>query len=529
MPQSSSSPVPGGGGRITLPQPRGGTRAPAVELEGISKRFGSTQALADVSLTIEAGEIHALVGENGAGKSTLGKIIGGIYVPDEGRLTVAGVATGGWDTKRAVSAGVATIQQELSLVPDLTVAENVFLGVERSRFGLLRGDLRRRFEVLQSQSGFKLDPDAKVRDLRIADQQKVEVLRALARDARVIVMDEPTSSLTADETAKLHDLIHALQADGRTVIYVTHFLDAALEHGDRVTVLRDGRLIRTSPTAEETSDSLVEAMLGRSLEITFPARPPEPPAAEPVLSLRDVRSGDAVRGVSLDVRPGEIVGLAGLVGSGRSEVARVIFGAEPLDGGEILVGDRPYRNATPRTSSRRKLVLIPEDRRQQGLVLTQRVSDNITLPHLRKFNRAGFLMHGRERSLARRMIERFDIHPRRVDGPVATLSGGNQQKVLFAKWMVDEPAVVLLDEPTRGVDVGAKQHIYEIIVELARGGAAILLISSELEEVMALSHRVYLIRDGRIVGQVDPRAVPVDDVLFSLFEVQAPVLPASAN
>jgi ribose transport system ATP-binding protein len=506
-----------------------GVQASAVELQGISKRFGSTQALADISLFVDPGEIHALVGENGAGKSTLGKIIGGLYVPDEGRLTVAGVETTGWDTKRALSAGVASIQQELSLVPDLTVAQNVFLGVERNRFGLLTGDLRRRFEVLQAESGFKLDPEAPVRSLRIADQQKVEVLRALARDARVIIMDEPTSSLTADETAKLHDLIHALQADGRTVIYVTHFLDAALKHGNRVTVLRDGRLIRTSATADETTDSLVEAMLGRSLEITFPARPPAPTAVDPVLSLRDVRSGNAVKGVSLEVRPGEIVGLAGLVGSGRSEVARVIFGAEPLDGGQVLVGDSPYRHATPRRSARQKLVLIPEDRRQQGLVLTQRVSDNITLPHLQKFSRGGFVLHGRERSLAKRMIDRFDIHPPRVDGALATLSGGNQQKVLFAKWMVDEPHVVLLDEPTRGVDIGAKQHIYEIIVELAKGGAAILLISSELEEVMALSHRVYLIREGRIIGQVDPRDVSVDDVLFSLFEVRPQSIPDSSN
>ncbi|HZS88772.1 MAG TPA: sugar ABC transporter ATP-binding protein [Chloroflexota bacterium] len=492
-----------------------------VKLDGISKRFGSTRALSDVSLSIEAGEIHALVGENGAGKSTLGKIIGGVYTPDRGRLTVAGVASGGWSTKQALAAGVATIQQELSLVPALSVAENVFLGVEGHRFGLLKGDLRERFAALQAASGFDLDPDARVDSLRIADQQKVEILRALARDARLIIMDEPASSLTADETAKLHDVMHALQRAGRTIIYVTHFLDAVLEHCHRVSVLRDGRLIRTASTDGETTDSLVEAMLGRSMEVAFPPLPPAPaPTTAPALALRDVWSGSAVRGVSLEVRPGEIAGLAGLVGSGRTEVARVIYGAGRLDAGEILLGGRPYHHPAPRRSTRMKLVMIPEDRRRQGLILTQRVGENVSLPHLRKLSWGGFVSGGREQALAQVMIQRLDINPPRAGHPVATLSGGNQQKVLFAKWMVDNPQVILLDEPTRGVDVGAKQHIYRIIVELAAAGAAILLISSELEEVMGLCHRVYLIREGRIIQEVSPALTTVDEVLFSLFDTR---------
>jgi ABC-type sugar transport system ATPase subunit len=490
-----------------------------VQLENVSKRFGSTQALAEVSLSITAGEIHALVGENGAGKSTLGKIIGGVYAPDRGLLRIAGVTTGGWNTKQALAAGVATIQQELSLVPALSVAENVFLGVETHRFGLLKGDLRARFARLQEVSGFDLNPDLRVDSLRIADQQKVEILRALARNARVIIMDEPTSSLTADETAKLHDVMHALQDEGRTIIYVTHFLDAVLKHCHRVSVLRDGKLIRSSSTRDETTDSLVEAMLGRSLSVVFPQLPPSPASTTPpALALRDVWSGAAVRGVSLEVRPGEIVGLAGLVGSGRTELARVIYGADSIEAGEILVGGRSYRNLGPRKSKSLRLVMIPEDRRKQGLVLTQRVSENISLPHLGKLSWLGLVARYREQALARTMIDRFDITPPRANHPVALLSGGNQQKVLFAKWMVDDPRVILLDEPTRGVDVGAKQHIYRIIVELAASGAAIVLISSELEEVMGLSHRVYLIREGRIIQEVSPALVSVDAVLFRLFD-----------
>lgn len=496
------------------------TDRPAVELSHISKRFGSTQSLNDVSLAIAPCEIHALVGENGAGKSTLGKIIGGVYTPDMGTLMVAGITTHGWTTRQALHAGVATIQQELALVPALSVAENVFLGVENRQLGLLKGNLRDRFTEMQAASGFGLDPDARVDSLRIADQQKVEILRALARDAKVIIMDEPTSSLTADETAKLHDLMRALRSEGRTIVYVTHFLTAVLEHADRVTVLRDGKLIRTSLTADETTDSLVEAMLGQPLDVIFPPRPPAPSAeTAPILTLKHVGSGAAVRDVSLHIRPGEIVGLAGLVGSGRSEVARVIYGADSCDEGDVIFADQPYHNASPRQSTQRKLVLIPEDRRRQGVVLTQDVSQNIALPHLRKLSVAGFVRRLQERVLARRMVDRLDINPPRINHPVRMLSGGNQQKVLFAKWIVGDPRVVLLDEPTRGVDVGAKHQIYQVIAELASSGAAILLISSELEEVMSLSHRVYLIHEGQIVREVDPTQVTIDEVLFTLFDV----------
>ncbi len=486
----------------------------------LGKRFGATQALDDVSVDFLAGEVHALVGENGAGKSTLGKILAGVYRADAGEVRVDGEPVGRWDAIRAQQQGIVLIAQELSLVPDRTVAENVFLGREPRAFGILMPGLVDAFATLEERCRFGLDPRARVGSLRIADQQKVEIMRALARDARAIVMDEPTSALTADEAAKLHGVIDWLRGEGRTVIYVTHFLDAVLAHCDRVTVMRDGRLVRTAPAVEETKESLVEAMLGRALELTFPDRPPAPPAdTEPLLRLTDVHRGVAVRGVSLEVRPGEIVGLAGLVGSGRSEIARLVFGADAPDAGELEVAGRVVTRLTPRRSVRDHVALIPEDRRAQGLVLARSVGENITLPHLHRFSRAGLLSKQRSREVATELMERLNVQPPRLDSDVAGFSGGNQQKILFAKWLLGDPRVVVLDEPTRGVDIGNKHRIYELIVELARAGAAVLLISSELEEVMELSHRVYLIRAGEVAGEVDPLNTTADDVLYRLFEV----------
>lgn len=495
------------------------TRPPMVVVRGVSKRFGATQALDDVDLTIAHGEIHALVGENGAGKSTLGKIIGGVYRADKGVLSVDDEVVGGsWDTKRALEMGVAMIQQELSLVPALSVAENVFLGIEGHRLGMLKPGLDDRFRELNGRCGFDLPARAPVQILPIAERQKVEILRALARDARLIIMDEPTSSLTADEIGRLHDVMQWLRDQGRSIVYVSHFLDAVLEQSDAVTVMRDGRVVRTTAASAETKQSLVEAMLGQPLEVTFPEVPAAPvESTAPVLELRRVSSGPLVREVSLTVRPGEIVGLAGLVGSGRSETLRTIFGSEPLEAGEILIRGEPYRRPSPRRSVRQGLALVPEDRRDQGLVLTQPVRQNVTLPHLDGFSRSGVVTRRRERTQVGRMLERLHVVPHRVDGDVSFFSGGNQQKVLFAKWMLRRPDVILLDEPTRGVDVGAKQKIYEVIVGLAGAGAAVLLVSSELEEVMGLSHRVYLLHQGRLLGEVDPRATTVDDVLFRLF------------
>jgi ABC-type sugar transport system ATPase subunit len=495
---------------------------PVVAARAIGKRFGATQALDDVSVAFRPGEVHALVGENGAGKSTLGKILAGVHRADEGAVEVDGEPVGRWDAIRAQQHGIVLIAQELSLVPERTVAENVFLGREPRRFGVIRPGIDRLFGELEQRCRFGVDPRVRVGSLRIADQQKVEIMRALARDARVIVMDEPTSALTADEAAKLHDLIAWLRGEGRTVIYITHFLDAVLAHSDRVTVMRDGRLVNTRPTAEETKASIVEAMLGRAFDMTFPDRPPPPSAdAPPRLRLEGVHAGPLVRGVSFEVRPGEIVGLAGLVGSGRSEIARAVFGAERIEQGVIEIGDRRLTRGSPHRSVGDSVAMIPEDRRAQGLVLARSVRENITLPHLRRCSRAGVLSPRRERRLASELVERLDVRPPRLNADVARLSGGNQQKVLFAKWLLDDPRVIVLDEPTRGVDIGNKHRIYELIVELARSGAAVLLISSELEEVVELSHRVLLIRRGQIVDEVNPANATADDVLVRLFEEPA--------
>ena len=490
----------------------------SVSLKGVSKNFGATQALADVDLDILAGETHALVGQNGAGKSTLGKIIGGIHARDEGEIIVFGEPVAHWSPRVALEHGIAMIHQELSLVPGLTVAQNVFLGLEEHRLGLLRGSLPKRFEELNERSAFQLDPRVRVRDLRIADQQKVEILRALARDARLIVMDEPTSALSIDEARHLHEVIRWLRSEGRTVVYVSHFLDEVLEVSDRITVMRDGRIVRTAPVADETKASLVSGMLGRSMELTFPQAPELPQDDAPVvLRVERLAAGTAVSDISFHVRRGEIVGLAGLVGSGRSEALRAVFGADRADAGSVTVEGADYVERSPLHSVQRGLGMIPEDRRGQGLVAGMSIRANVSLADLRRFVRAGLVSRARERMSVMRLMDQIDILPRRPEASVATLSGGNQQKVLFAKWLNARPRVLLLDEPTRGVDIGAKRNIYDLIVSLAGEGIAIVLVSSELEEVMSLSRRVYLVHDGRTTDEVDPRVTTEDEVLFRLF------------
>lgn len=494
-----------------------------VVLRGVQKRFGATQALADIDITFEAGRIRALVGENGAGKSTLGKIVGGVYVPDDGVVEVDSVTIAGrWNAARALGWGIATIQQELSLVPFLTVAQNVFLGLEDARFGVLRRTLHRRYRDLDRRLGFDLPPDVLIDDLRIADQQKVEIMRAVASDARLIIMDEPTSSLTRDEADRLHAIVRQLKAEGRTIIYVSHFLDDVLDVSDDVTVLRDGRIVRSGPAAELTKDQLVESMLGRRLEAAFPEPSPVRSDAAEVLRLDEI-SGPFPRDVSLTVRAGEIVGLAGLVGSGRTEVARLVAGADPLSSGRVVLDGRELGALTPRSAIAAKIHMVPEDRRRLGLVLQQNVRENMTLARLPEYALFGLVRRSRERRAARDAIRELGVAPVDPDGDIAFYSGGNQQKVLFAKWSMKLPRVLILDEPTRGVDVGAKRRIYEAIVDVAAQGTAILLVSSELEELLALSHRVVLMTRGRVVGELDADQASVGLVLRRLFESQSEV------
>ncbi|UTX53009.1 sugar ABC transporter ATP-binding protein [Leucobacter aridicollis] len=495
-------------------------RTPLVELREISKRFGGTQALNEVSLSVSSGEIHAFVGENGAGKSTLGKVIAGIYAADWGELLVEGAPVERWNPGIAQRRGIAMIAQELALVPDLSVAQNVFLGTEQHRLGWERRNLAERFAALETEIRFGLDPHARVRDLRIADQQKVEIMRALARDARVIVMDEPTSSLTAKEMEQLEALMRTLRDRGCCVIYVSHFLDSVLNVSDRITIMRDGRRIDTVDAAAVTKQDVVTAMLGRSLGQAYPERPaPIDTAVPPVLVANGIATDTGVADMSFVVRPGEVVGLLGLVGSGRSECARAIFGVDRLRAGTVEIAGNQVLKHSPRASIERGFVLVSEDRHRDGLVLQRSVRENISLSSLRSVSASGVVRLRKERADAESLARALEMRPPNIELPVSWFSGGNQQKALLAKALATNPRVIVLDEPTRGVDVGAKRTIYELIARLAEQGIGILLISSEHEEIMELAHRAYLVSDGKTMGEIIPADTTVDDVLFQLFHV----------
>jgi simple sugar transport system ATP-binding protein/ribose transport system ATP-binding protein len=471
-----------------------------LEVRGIGKSFGATRALDDVSVTVRVGSVHAFVGENGAGKSTLGKIIAGVFPQDQGDLVLRGTTVSFGSPRRALINGIALVAQEVALVPRLTVAQNVFLGAEPRRAGFIdRRSLGDRFERLTADSGFDLHADAVVGRLSIAQQQQVEILRALARDADLIVLDEPTASLSAAETERLHEIVRGLKSRGRTVILVSHFLGEVLDLSDTVTVLRDGRVVRTGPTADETEASLVLGMLGRPVSRTYPDKRPPPPDAPVALSI-DGLSAPGVVDASLTVRAGEIVGLAGLIGAGRSELARAIFGASSRTAGGVQVADTVLPGR-PAASIEAGVAMIPESRKDEGLILRRPVRENVSLTSLRRFQRLGFMRRGAEGTQVRHALGRVDGSPL-LEAPAESLSGGNQQKLLFARALLIEPSVLLADEPTRGIDIGAKRDIYEVLVRLAADGMAILLISNEVEEILGLAHRVIVMRGGRLVAEL---------------------------
>jgi len=487
-----------------------------IELRGVGKSFGGVPVLDDIDLVIEPGAVHALVGENGAGKSTLSKIIAGVYTADRGEMLVNGEPASFSTPREALDRGIATIAQELALVPSLSVAENVFLGREPRSLGWIdRKRLRTAFVALAERTGFTLDPDMPVGMLRTADQQKVEILRALARGASLIIMDEPTAALAGHDAELLHGVVRQLAASGHTVLLISHFLGEVLELADTVTILRDGRLIRTAPAAGETEASLIEGMLGRSLGSVFPEKPAEPVDAEEVLRVTDLVA-PGVNGVSLTVRAGEIVGLAGLVGAGRSEIAHAIFGAARRGGGTVAIAGREITKPTIQAALRGGAFLIPESRKEQGLVLQRAIRQNVTLANLDDVTTGSWVMTAKERKAARRMLERVTVagDDRRN---VSALSGGNQQKVLFARALQRSRKLLIADEPTRGVDVGSRRAIYDLIVEQAREGIGVLVISSDVEEVLGLAHRVLVIRGGRVVAELSGDRMTEEHVLTAAF------------
>jgi rhamnose transport system ATP-binding protein len=487
-----------------------------IRLASIGKRYAGTSALDDVSLEIKAGSVHGLVGANGAGKSTLGKVIGGVVRPDDGEMFVDGRAVKYATPREARGDGIATIAQELALAPAMSVMENVFLGIEPRRSGLLnRRLMRKRYAELITRSGFELNGDASVGSLRTADRQKVEILRAVNSDARIIVMDEPTSSLTSVETEALHKMTRSLRDQGTTIVYVSHFLDEVLDLCDTVTVMRNGHLVRTAPASAETEESLVAGMFGAAAEAESFEKPP-PSTAPVILAVEGLRRAGVLNDVSLTVRQGEIVGLAGLVGSGRTELARAIAGADPIDGGKIIVDGKERRIRSPAHALAAGIAFLTEERKKDGLFMELSLAANTTFADVPAVSARGILRRGAERFRTRQLLESLNVDPPLPGVRANSLSGGNQQKVLFARWLFCSPKVLILDEPTRGVDVGARAAIHRLINDLAKQGAAVLMISSEIEEVLGLAHRVLVMRRGAITREF-PADPPLSDVMEAAF------------
>ncbi|MGR3365736.1 MAG: sugar ABC transporter ATP-binding protein [Maritimibacter harenae] len=471
-------------------------------LSGVGKTFGGTVALEGIDLSIETGKVHAFVGENGAGKSTLGKLIVGVHAPSAGRIALDGAEVHFTSPAQALDHGLVGISQELSLMPQRTVLDNIALGREVMRGPFVDARATRAaVQAVTDRYDMQVDLDARVGDIPVVEQQKVEILRALSRDARLIVFDEPTARLPSDQVAPLLALVRQLAEAGKAVIYVSHFLEEILEATDTVTILRNGRHIRTGPTASETHETLVEGVTGSVLGEQYPEIAAPDAAQAPVLSVRGLTRPGVFDDVSFDIRPGEIVGLAGLVGSGRSEIAHAILGADPATGEIRFNGGDTGRSIAARLAA--GMAMIPENRREQGLMIDRPIVENVTLSHLRRFSGALGLDRRRERAEVTQQCTATGLKYNSLDDPAAALSGGNQQKILFARAALGDPALLIADEPTRGVDVGAKRSIYDLIAGLAARGKAILLISSELEEILGLSHRVIVVSRGRVAGELE--------------------------
>jgi rhamnose transport system ATP-binding protein len=488
---------------------------PVVALRDVEKSFGAVRALRGAGLELHAGEAHALVGENGAGKSTLIKVLAGLYRPDAGRVEVDGASVVFHDPAAAIAAGIAVIYQEPALFGDLTVAENLFIGRQpRGPFGRIdRAAMERDAAALFVRLGIPLAPDRPAKGLSIADQQLVEIAKAISLDARVLVMDEPTAALTAREVERLFDVVRALRDKGTAILFISHRFDEVEALCQRVTVMRDGAHVSTDPMGAVTVDELIRRMVGRDLDAMFPRADTEP--GEVVLEVEGLTRAGRCRDIDFQVRAGEIVALAGLVGAGRSEVVQAVFGVEPRDAGRVRVLGRDLPSGNPRAAMRAGVALVPEDRRQQGLLLDLSVLRNATLARRHRLARFGFLTGAAEKREAAAWTGRLQAKYGRLTDPVGTLSGGNQQKIVLAKWLATGPRLLIVDEPTRGIDVATKAEVHRLLSDLAADGVAVLMVSSELLEVLGMADRILVMREGRLAGELS-RAEATEETVMRL-------------
>ena len=496
---------------------------PRLRVEDVRKSFPGVLALKGVSLDVVPGEIHALLGENGAGKSTLGKVIGGVYAVEEGRLWLDGVPVGRIDEAAAGDLGIGIVHQEGSLVPQLSIAENIFAGRQPTRWPgrIDRGAMRRRAAALLAELGVPLDPSLPVSQLSTAQAQVVEIAKALSRDLRLLILDEPTSALTRAETQRLFEVVRRLRASGTAVIYVSHRLTEIFELCDRVTVLKDGRVTGTRVVAQTSEAELIRLMIGR--DVLFAREDASVAPGPVVLSVEGLAAPPFVNGANLTVRTGEIVCLAGLVGAGRSELCETVFGVRERQRGRVLLDGKPVSFGGPWDAMAAGIGMVPEDRKVAGLFLDKSITDNVSATVLGRVSRAGIVSDRAAAALVGRFIQDLRIATPSADQLVGNLSGGNQQKVLLAKWLVPEPRLLIVDEPTRGVDVGARAEIYRILRALKAKGLALLVVSSDLPEVLTLADRIVVMAGGRTVGELDGATATEEEVLHLATRDELPV------
>jgi inositol transport system ATP-binding protein len=508
-----------------------GDETPRLQLRSINKSFPGVRALTDMSIRFRRAAVHVICGENGAGKSTLMKIVNGLHQPDSGEIWIDGKHVHVKSPIEARTLGISMISQELNYIPEITVEEALFLGIEPlGRLGKINWpQIRERTKSLLSSEGLSYDPRTQLKDLSVSDIQMLEIMKAVSQQANIIIMDEPTSAITAKEVEILFAKIAELKAKGAAIIYISHRLDELFRIADDLSVIRDGTHVATRPAKEFTIDSVIQLMVGRSIENVFPPRPQRRfgPTALEVAGLSD---GENFQDVDFHIRSGEIVGFSGLMGAGRTEVARAVFGLDPVAAGTIRIKGAPATIRSPEDGMKRGMAMLSEDRKRYGLVPVRDIKENVGLPSLRKFIYGGFLHKKTEHDLVSSICSRMRVKAPTLATKVEALSGGNQQKVVLAKWMLRDPEILILDEPTRGIDVGAKYEIYKIIFELAEEGKAILLISSELPEILALCDRVYVMAQGQIACELEgPRFDQERIMKFATMGASAAELEASAR